>query len=61
MWQKCPVCNGTGSHGDEFSRAKCPACNGTGLLSTISGRPPQVYEKSSDNTIGKIIQNDIEK
>lgn len=44
MWQKCPICKGTGQ--DESwlvhngSKPKCPACNGKRIINTLTGNPP---------------------
>lgn len=42
MWQKCPICNGTGK---EFQVIKtnlknCTTCNGTKIISELNGLPP---------------------
>lgn len=46
MWQKCPICEGTGKIGEE-PRIKgdlgiCPTCNGKRIISTLNGLPPAV-------------------
>ncbi len=47
MWQKCPICNGTGNHntliGDIVSTI-CNICNGKGIISELTGLPPKVVE-----------------
>ena len=45
MWQKCPICNGTGYSpiGTFTSMPTCPTCNGHRIISEISGLPP-IYE-----------------
>ncbi len=47
MWQKCPICNGTGNRpvleGDILSN-KCKVCEGKGIISTITGLPPKGVE-----------------
>ena len=39
MWQKCPVCIGTGNN-PSLTTSKCKVCNGTGVISQITGLPP---------------------
>lgn len=41
MWQKCPICNGTGyvkysGCGD----VKCTVCDGKKIINEITGKPP---------------------
>lgn len=44
MWQKCPLCNGTGQ--DESwlihngTKPECPTCNGKRIINTLTGNPP---------------------
>lgn len=38
MYQKCPICNGTGK---KLDYTKCHVCNGKGIISSITGNPPQ--------------------
>lgn len=48
-YQKCPICNGTGS--DPFivtgslTSYPCPTCKGTRIISELTGLPPVVEEK----------------
>lgn len=48
MWQKCPICNGTGNHntlvGDIMSTI-CKVCNGKGIISEITGLPPNTFSE----------------
>ena len=53
MFQKCPICNGTGivskSEPEYFSNCeKCPVCNGKRLIDGVTGQPP-LDEDSSKN------------
>jgi hypothetical protein len=42
MWQKCPICNGTGTLMNSFGQVlKCETCNGTNIISEVSGLPPK--------------------
>ena len=44
MWQKCPICKGTGQ--DESwlvhngTKSECPTCNGKRIINTLTGNPP---------------------
>lgn len=40
MWQKCPICNGTGFTPEVFEKTVCPVCNGKKIISTLTGLPP---------------------
>lgn len=44
MWQKCPICNGTGvvpSHGiTSSSSTLCTVCKGAKIISEVTGLPP---------------------
>lgn len=44
MWQKCPVCNGTGKSIEIFSGESCKACNSKGIISSVTGLPPNGIE-----------------
>ena len=40
MWQKCPVCNGTGIDPGVYSLNKCSVCQGMKIISEVNGLPP---------------------
>lgn len=43
MYQKCPICNGSGNTYSNYSlntSASCKTCRGTGMISEITGLPP---------------------
>lgn len=43
MWQKCPICNGTGRVSDYVSSSTstiCRTCNGHKIISELTGLPP---------------------
>lgn len=40
MWQKCPICNGSGISPDHLSTSTCPTCQGKRIISEINGLPP---------------------
>ena len=43
MWQKCPICNGTGriNHSTD-SINPCDVCHGKKIISEITGLPPSL-------------------
>ena len=48
MWQKCPICNGTGRTHNTLSLSSfdiCSTCNGTKIISELNGLPPN-YEQN---------------
>ncbi len=48
MWQKCPICNGTGRTHNTLSSSIfdiCSTCNGTKIISELNGLPPN-YERN---------------
>lgn len=52
MYQKCPICNGTGKQQnfDQTSKfSHCGTCAGTGIISSLTGLPPN-YENVSMST-----------
>ena len=47
MWQKCPICNGTGISpipDGINTTSQCPTCLGARIISEISGLPPVQYQ-----------------
>lgn len=44
MWQKCPLCNGTGQDESwlihDGTKSECPTCNGKRIINTLTGNPP---------------------
>ena len=44
MWQKCPICNGTGVVTKDYSKNNCRICNSKGIISQITGLPPNRVE-----------------
>lgn len=42
MWQKCPLCNGTGTI-EPLSKV-CTVCNGEKIINILTGRPPKSIE-----------------
>ena len=47
MWQKCPICNGTGVVSGSMtmnSSSVCKVCNGKVIINKITGLPPRGVE-----------------
>ena len=53
MWQKCPVCNGTGAiPGGQVSSSlftSCPTCDGKRIISELTGFPPSFVSEKKKN------------
>lgn len=50
MWQKCPICNGTGEITlQDGNKKTCDTCNGTKMISTVNGKPPTNENKTINN------------
>ena len=71
MWQKCPICDGTGrtqNTNSTSSYSVCSTCNGSKLISRLTGLPPN-YEmnkkeeaerqKEIDEIIKLLIKNNF--
>ena len=43
MYQKCPICNGTGKDPSQFAKvtSPCTVCKGAKIISELTGLPPQ--------------------
>lgn len=57
MWQKCPVCSGSGSIGIGFPYGEtCSVCNGGKIINSITGQPAfEVVTTTGNNlNIGKL-------
>ncbi len=50
MWQKCPVCDGTGNS-PNFN-VVCSVCNGMKIISELTGRPPGLVPPSPHTYTG---------
>lgn len=51
MWQKCPVCAGSGREYnslDMSTSSPCSVCNGKKIISELSGLPPQGSQLSME-------------
>jgi DnaJ-class molecular chaperone len=52
MWQKCPICNGTGVINNIVSSSsfnKCTTCDGAKIISELTGLPPKLNKKESND------------
>jgi hypothetical protein len=56
MWQKCPVCNGSG-FGSDYYGSTCSTCQGARIISEITGLPPEAQIPKTVTTTGDIIVN----
>ena len=56
MWQKCPICNGTGKNynGSPIASSApfCPTCNGQRIISELTGKPPAYEIKTNVASTG---------
>ena len=46
MWQKCPVCNGSGKVENSVTTSVwsgCTVCKGTKIISVLNGLPPKEF------------------
>lgn len=49
MWQKCPICNGSGVNPNYLSNQyQCKTCKGEGIISEVTGLPPISQTKGYD-------------
>lgn len=48
-WQKCPVCNGSGSVTNGLNHSRCQACIGHCVISELTGLPPSSAAKQREN------------
>ena len=63
MWQKCPVCLGTGIDNSIIifnKKIKCTTCDGKKVINTITGNPSNINEKRKkhDDIYSKNISDD---
>jgi len=72
MYQKCPICNGTGREytlgTTDATGRPCSVCNGTKIINEVNGLPPSQYQELTPkgfqqhlDQIGKEFKSDIEK
>lgn len=63
MFEKCPICNGTGKILNIDTTSKyhvCKTCSGTGIISQLTGLPPsnnQFVDLSNEQSLGDTFIN----
>ncbi len=60
MWQKCPICDGTGRTYNTVSSSSfevCSVCNGTKIISELYGLPPNYELKVEERQKADIPRN----
>ncbi len=53
MWQKCPICNGTGEdvrQSEGGMQRGCPTCKGARIINELTGHPPSYEIKTGVTT-----------
>lgn len=50
MWQKCPICQGTGINNNSSWREPCSVCKGQKIISELTGKPPATSVNTSNTT-----------
>jgi hypothetical protein len=62
MWQKCPICNGSGKVANILSSSSfevCSTCNGSKIISKLTGLPPNLDSKFN-NQPGKNVECEVD-
>lgn len=57
MYQKCPICNGSGI----LSFIECPTCNGQRIINESTGLPPQKKEKEKGRQVSEELLDKLKK
>jgi RecJ-like exonuclease len=63
MWQKCPICKGSGYQWIPLSNStniKCRRCKGEGIISEITGLPPEPQFKDNSNLPSTDIYSNVD-
>jgi DnaJ-class molecular chaperone len=66
MWEKCPICNGSGEEEKTFSRGNlvtqatvvCTTCNGKKIISSRTGLPPSSIPDNNPQDISPTVKGD---
>ena len=56
MWQKCPICNGSGITYNTLSSSSfdvCSTCRGTKIISELNGLPPNYINEEIEELNNK--------
>jgi hypothetical protein len=71
MWQKCPICNGSGRDFTPLSNSSssiCSVCDGSKIISELTGLPPSLSInnegldlKMLDEKLEKALNTETEK
>lgn len=51
MWQRCPICNGSGVEQNYITSSmyvQCSVCKGKKIISEINGLPPEAEKPKSN-------------
>jgi len=57
MWQKCPVCDGSGYLSYSYHETTCSTCKGARIISEINGMPPAGQIPEIVTTTGDMVIN----
>lgn len=62
MYQKCPICNGSGIDSNYISsQYLCKTCNGKGIISELTGLPPKEVNKISISSTSTDFRDNCEQ
>lgn len=64
MWQKCPVCNGSGNTYNTLSSSSfsvCSVCKGSKIISELNGLPPNYTNAVTSNDTQIITYEELQK
>lgn len=60
-YQKCPLCNGTGSELTFGGHVACSVCKGAKIIHTITGTPPTRVEQAVDPQVAEQLRERLIK
>jgi len=62
MYQKCPICNGSGTNPNYLSNEyQCKTCNGKGIISELTGLPPAGISNNNLTSISTDFRDNCEQ